>query len=257
MTLFDILTFFFAYPISPKKNKKKNRCSDICQLESSLSDAEIAGLAIGSIAFYCILLFAGILTAYFRHSRRRDSHIEVPLSLFKNNDIPLLHDVVLGAILGKGNFGLVYQADWRGTQVACKSLKSTTPAEFVNELSILTNFRHPNVLGFLGVYQTGGEYFLVVEYMNKGDLNKFLQKNVEISINYLIDIAKQIAQGVDYIHSRKVVHRDIATRNMLVSGEQLPYTIKVSDFGLSRNIEGFYESQGAPVPIRWTSIEGL
>lgn len=59
------------------------------------------------------------------------------------------------------------------------------------------------------------------------------------------------------LHSNNIIHRDLACRNVLLSGKGIDVVAKVADFGLSRIIEDFYESQGKKIPVRWTSPEAL
>ena len=58
-----------------------------------------------------------------------------------------------------------------------------------------------------------------------------------------------------YLESQNILHRDLALRNLLVSGEEGNYIVKVSDFGLSRNIDDYYKSENINVPVKWTAPE--
>ena len=73
----------------------------------------------------------------------------------------------------------------------------------------------------------------------------------------MISWSKQIANGMDYLSSRKVVHGDLACRNILLARNNV---VKISDFGLAKYVEykEYYknEKQG-PLPIKWLSIETL
>ena len=62
---------------------------------------------------------------------------------------------------------------------------------------------------------------------------------------------------MEYLHSQKIIHRDLACRNLLVSGKENEYIVKVADFGLSRIIENYYISQNKKIPIRWTAPEAI
>ena len=62
---------------------------------------------------------------------------------------------------------------------------------------------------------------------------------------------------MEYLHSQKIIHRDLACRNLLVSGKENEYLVKVADFGLSRIIENYYVSQSRKIPVRWTAPEAI
>ncbi|XP_051776276.1 LOW QUALITY PROTEIN: epithelial discoidin domain-containing receptor 1 [Erpetoichthys calabaricus] len=191
--------------------------------------------------------------------------------------------------LGEGQFGEVHLCEIANPQdlmslefpfnirkgrpllVAVKILRSDATKnarnDFLKEVKILSRLKDPNIIGLLGVCVQDTPLCMITEYMERGDLNQFLnQRKLEdkacstsnittISYEALISMASQIASGMKYLASLNFVHRDLATRNCLVGEND---TIKIADFGMSRNLYAgdYYRIQGrAVLPIRWMAWE--
>ncbi len=79
---------------------------------------------------------------------------------------------------------------------------------------------------------------MLFEFMPKGGLDKLLRnEGPSISEQALLHMAYETASGMAYLHDLKIIHRDLAARNLLVSFSDSKYTVKVSDFGLSKRME--------------------
>ncbi|XP_022082665.1 fibroblast growth factor receptor 2-like isoform X2 [Acanthaster planci] len=182
--------------------------------------------------------------------------------------------------IGEGAFGVVYKANADGIiqegkveTVAVKMIKEWVPgssmvSDFMKELNICRTLQtHPNVITMLGCCVEKEPYCLIFEYAPNGNLAKFLmQKKAEwkakrhgapVSSDLIIKFACQIANGMHYLSSVKIIHRDLATRNILLD-ENL--TCKVSDFGFSRDVftQNFYQmSSSGAVPVRWMALESI
>ena len=160
----------------------------------------------------------------------------------------------------------------RSILVAIKKLREDADSHlkdmFEQEIKFMTRLKNANVVRLLGVCK-GAESFLMMEYMENGDLHEFLQKQKLVSdslpglqkgeITPLIQLymAVQIASGMRYLASMKFVHRDLAARNCLVGRD---FVVKISDFGMSRKLYDsvYYRIRGHLIlPIRWMANESF
>ena len=189
--------------------------------------------------------------------------------------------------LGMGNFGKVILAETVGlsakdlklnesdhdksksTLVAVKTLKAGAPSTikeaFEKEVNFMSRLTDKNVIRILGVCYEDTP-FIMMEYMEKGDLNQYLQKfkmlsttdsepQGQITTSTLVHITIQIASAMKYLVSHNFVHRDLATRNCLVGPD---YLVKISDFGMSRSLydSHYYRIHGRCfLPVRWMAYE--
>ncbi|KAJ0593694.1 putative protein kinase TKL-Pl-6 family [Helianthus annuus] len=148
-----------------------------------------------------------------------------PLQIIRNDDLEELKE------LGSGTFGTVYHGKWRGTDVAIKRIKKSCFAgrsseqerltnEFWREADILSKLHHPNVVAFYGVVRDGpgGTLATVTEFMVDGSLRRvLLRKDRHLDHRKKLIIAMDAAFGMEYLHSKNIVHFDIKCDNLLVN----------------------------------------
>ncbi|KAK9924632.1 hypothetical protein M0R45_032990 [Rubus argutus] len=145
--------------------------------------------------------------------------------------------------LGEGGFGPVYKGILHVHEVAMKRLSKKSGQghqEFMNELKLIANLQHTNLVRLLGCCVEDEEQILVYEYMPNRSLDKFLfdpSENTKLDWDRRFHIIEGIAQGVLYIHkySRlKIIHRDLKASNVLLDEAMNP---KISDFGMAKIFE--------------------
>ncbi|KAI1709089.1 protein tyrosine kinase domain-containing protein [Ditylenchus destructor] len=180
----------------------------------------------------------------------------------QNWEIPR-YQLELKRKLGDGNFGEVWLGKWRGiVEVAIKTMKPGTmsPEAFLGEAQIMKQCDHPNLVKLYAVCTTEEPFYIITEYMVGGAMLQYLRDDRNaLTIQAMVDMIAQIANGMKYLEERKLVHRDLAARNVLV-GEKISGVpvVKVADFGLARKLmeEDIYEARtGAKFPIKWTAPE--
>lgn len=143
-------------------------------------------------------------------------------------------EVYLNSRIGSGSFGTVYKGKWHG-DVAVKILKVTDPTPeqlqaFRNEVAVLRKTRHVNILLFMG-YMTKDNLAIVTQWCEGSSLYKHIHVlETNLKMIQLIDIARQTAQGMDYLHAKNIIHRDMKSNNIFLH-EGL--TVKIGDFGLA------------------------
>lgn len=118
---------------------------------------------------------------------------------------------------------------------ACKTINTVrfTDAEikeFMNEISILRDLDHPNIIQMFEVYKKKRKCWIIMELCTGGDLTKRIDEMTEMNVAVVMG---QIVRAISYMHSRNVCHRDIKMENILYTDSSPDSSVKLIDFGLS------------------------
>ncbi|EJD39208.1 kinase-like protein [Auricularia subglabra TFB-10046 SS5] len=160
--------------------------------------------------------------------------------------------------MDSGGFGTVHRGLWRRTEVAIKFLPSETRQKvLMNEVNIWSKLSHPNIHRFLGCSLRSDPPFLVSELCKRGNALTYLRKYPRANRASLV---YQIANGMEYLHSKGVLHGDLKASNVLIDerGGAL-----ITDFGLSGIfLDISVQSHRTMVPVaagadRWKAPEAL
>lgn len=173
-----------------------------------------------------------------------------------------LSKLELKHVIAHGTYGTVYRGTYDNQDVAVKLLDwgedgiattgdtATLRASFQQEVAVWQKLDHPNVTKFVGAsmgtsnlkvplnnsssnVQPSRACCVVVEYIPGGTLKQFLIRNRrrKLAFKVVIELALGLARGMSYLHSKKIVHRDVKTENMLLDTQR---TVKIADFGVAR-----------------------
>jgi len=142
--------------------------------------------------------------------------------------------------LGEGTAGVVYRAkDPKGRQVAVKLLREVAAKDedlvrrFRREVDIATSLEHENLVNaFEGGRTAAGRLYLSSELVTGGNAARLLAANRPLPEAAALGLVRGVAQGLRYLHERKLVHRDVKPENVLVREDGV---VKLSDFGLARS----------------------
>uniref|UniRef100_A0A8U8CGR0 Protein tyrosine kinase 7 (inactive) n=1 Tax=Geospiza parvula TaxID=87175 RepID=A0A8U8CGR0_GEOPR len=177
--------------------------------------------------------------------------------------------------LGRGEFGEVFLAKAKGAEdgegealVLVKSLQTRDEQlqlDFRREAEMFGKLNHANVVRLLGLCREAEPHYMVLEYVDLGDLKQFLRiskskdeslKPQPLTTKHKVSLCTQVALGMEHLSNGRFVHRDLAARNCLVSAQR---QVKVSSLSLSKDVYNseYYHFRQAWIPLRWMPPEAV
>lgn len=155
---------------------------------------------------------------------------------------------IKGALIGSGSFGQVFLAmnAINGTLMAVKQVEIPTDDSsnearkrsmvdaLEREIEFLKGLQHPNIVEYFDSSSDAQHLNIFLEYVPGGSVAALLRNYGAFEEPLVKTFCKQILQGLNYLHERDIVHRDIKGANILVDNKG---SIKISDFGISKRAE--------------------
>lgn len=154
-----------------------------------------------------------------------------------------------GAMIGQGSFGTVFLALHAVTAelMAVKQVEMPSNAgskmdsrknnmieALKHEISLLRDLKHTNIVQYLGSNSDEKNLNIFLEYVAGGSVATMLVNYGSLPEGLIANFVRQILQGLNYLHSKDIIHRDIKGANILVDNKG---TVKISDFGISKRVE--------------------
>jgi len=172
--------------------------------------------------------------------------------------------ILTDSVIGKGAFGEVIVARWRNCDVAYKRSHGmdnddSSKTDMTQEIDMLSKLRHPNLVLFLGIVQdhVSSQLAIVTELMPCSLYDILEVKKVVIELPFLLDIALDVVNGLDYLHrfDPPIVHRDISSKNILIHGNRA----KIADLGQAKLFQQSVMSRqtGMPGAMAYSAPEVL
>ena len=186
------------------------------------------------VSIGCIILAVVVcLAVLLRRAVRRKKH---PDDLIRPSEVQCIE------IIGRGSFGDVWSATWRGQTIAVKivatsGISKSSIVQIRQEAKLMKKLRHPSVLQYFGTATDKDCILIAMEYMQEGSVRGLLNRtSCDLTWKLRLSMLIDAACGMLYLHSLNppIIHRDLKSHNLLVNSK---WEVKVCDFGLSIGVK--------------------
>uniref|UniRef100_A0A674NKJ8 non-specific serine/threonine protein kinase n=1 Tax=Takifugu rubripes TaxID=31033 RepID=A0A674NKJ8_TAKRU len=138
--------------------------------------------------------------------------------------------------------GIEYAAKFIKKRQSRASRRGVKREEIEREVDILQQIQHPNIVALHDVFENRTDVILILELVSGGELFDFLAQKESLSEEEATQFIKQILDGVEYLHSKRIIHFDLKPENIMLLDRNVPLPhIKLIDFGLAHKIEAGVE----------------
>ena len=192
---------------------------------------------------------------YMNESNKLSEYIKEYFKINKEYPYSKIDFYKFGRKIGQGAFGKVNIGlhILTGRVVAIKSFKKQNCTEknmerIINERDIMKELNNKNIIKILDYFEDENYIFIVMEYINGGNLYSFIKKRMKLKEKMAKYIFKQIISAINYIHKHNIAHKDIKLENILLD---INHGIKICDFGIAKKVNSpdqlFYGISGTPL----------
>jgi hypothetical protein len=167
------------------------------------------------------------------------------------------NDIVFHDKIASGAFGDLFRGSYCGQDVAIKILRGVQDdtaqfSEFLQEVAIMRKVRHKNVVQFIGACTKKPNLCIVFEFMPGGSVYDYVRKHGCLRVGAVLKVAVEVCRGMDYLHKRNIVHRDLKAANLLLDDTGV---VKIADFGVARVMDGPGVMTAETGTYRWMAPE--
>lgn len=166
---------------------------------------------------------------------------------FRQEDVELYYE--MGEELGSGQFAIVRKCKEKSTSIeyAAKFIKKrrlsssrrgVSREEIEREVNILREIQHSNIITLHDIFENKTDVILILELVSGGELFDFLAEKESLTEEEATQFLKQILDGVQYLHSKRIAHFDLKPENIMLLDKNVPIPrIKLIDFGIAHQIK--------------------
>ncbi|XP_072041642.1 uncharacterized protein [Amphiura filiformis] len=164
-------------------------------------------------------------------------------------------------LVGHGASGYVYRATWKSEkygniEVAAKKMpilpSDDIGEKFGCEINYLQTLEHENIITYYGHAVTKENLVIITEYARNGSLHDHLKRIRRLTPALKVKWAIQIAKGIKYLQDKKILHRDVKSGNILITGQN---NLKICDFGVAKDLSNTTTTSNAKGTYKWLAPE--